>query len=56
MPRVKLTYERDIRREGTDTLDVDQARADFLVRTRRGVVLPDRPVKQAPKKRASGRR
>lgn len=50
MPRVQLTYSRDIDREGTDVIVVDQARADSLVRLRRGVILPDEPVKRSRKR------
>lgn len=42
MPRIKLTYAKDIQREGTDVLDVDDTRAAALVNLRRAVILDAR--------------
>jgi len=39
MPRVRLTYHRDIAREGTDVIDTTEQRAAVLVNQRRGVIL-----------------
>lgn len=41
MPRVRLTYDKDIAREGTDVLDVSEGRAQVLLNLRRAVILPD---------------
>lgn len=41
MPRIRLTYSRDIKREGTDHLDVSDDRARALVSQRRAVVVED---------------
>lgn len=55
MPRVRLTYAKDIAREGTDVLDVDEGRAAVLLNLRRAVLVADapaeKPAKAAPRKR-----
>lgn len=50
MPRIRLTYAKDIAREGTDTLDVDDAQAAALVNLRRAVILDPREALEAKTK------
>lgn len=46
--RIRLTYQRDIDREGTDVIDVDEGRARGLVKLRRAVILDDTVATAAP--------
>lgn len=39
MPKVRLTYQKDIDREGADVIEVDDGRARVLVNQRRAVVI-----------------
>lgn len=41
MPTVRLTYVKDIDREGMDVVDVDESRARWLLNMRRGVLVAD---------------
>jgi hypothetical protein len=43
MPTVRLTYPKDIRREGSALVVVSEDRARVLVNERRGVVVEDLP-------------
>jgi hypothetical protein len=49
MPLVRLTYAKDIAREGTDLIDVDENRAAALINLRRGVVVPADEIEDLPK-------
>ena len=59
MPKVRLTYDKDIRREGTDVLEVSEGRAAVLLNLRRAVLLPagpETPPAEAPVKKAARRK
>jgi len=53
MPRVRLTYQRDIDREGVEYLDVTDERARVLFNQRRAV--PAEAEKAEPRKARKGK-
>jgi hypothetical protein len=56
MPTVRLTYVKDIDREGTDVVDVDESRARWLLNMRRGVLVADAAPAAAKRKPARRRK
>lgn len=44
MPTVRLTYSKDIKREGRKVIDVTEGRARVLINQRRAVIVEDADV------------